>query len=251
LEGEEWRDLYQSFDAPYKIGLSATIWPDDCDQTGYAKSDIWVRAATGPIRYEITIDTLVAGGWLIAPEVILVRSTKPVVPKMPWTAVRPRILYSRERNSIVVKYAQRYVREGLRVLIIVGLVEHMKAVVGHLEDEGLTVSAVTGAVTSLKKRNAIIADFLSGRTDVLIGTVFGEGVDLPAVEVVINAEGGQSRKAARQRFRNLTPAPGKTKAIFVDIIDANNQYLSNHSLARIQEYKKEATFKLSVVNAED
>jgi len=82
----------------------------------------------------------------------------------------------------------------------------------------------------------------------LIGTVFKEGVDIPEIEVVINAEGGKDAKMTVQKMRNLTPHHGKTEAIYVDFYDMMNPYFETHSKARLAEYKAEPAFAIERVN---
>ena len=83
--------------------------------------------------------------------------------------------------------------------------------------------------------------------DVLLGNVLSEGIDLPCVNVVINAEGGKDDKVTVQRQRNLTIADGKTEAIFVDFLDETNPHLLKHSKARRKMYESESEFEVEVV----
>jgi superfamily II DNA or RNA helicase len=96
-------------------------------------------------------------------------------------------------------------------------------------------------------RQRRVKAFVKGDTGVLVGTVFGEGVDIPEIECVINAEGGRDVKATVQRMRNLTPSAGKTEAVFIDFIDVTNSYFAEHTAERIASYRSESAFDIKIV----
>ena len=81
----------------------------------------------------------------------------------------------------------------------------------------------------------------------LLGTVFAEGVDIPEVEVVINAEGGRDAKATMQRMRNMTVAEGKNRALLIDFMDEFNPYLQKHSMERLKVYRSIPEFNVEVI----
>ena len=92
----------------------------------------------------------------------------------------------------------------------------------------------------------MVAEFVNDGVDVLVGTVFGEGVDLPEAAAVVNAEGGRSMINTIQRLRNLTMHTGKSEAVVVDFIDETNGYLAEHSLARLEVYRSESAFRVKL-----
>jgi superfamily II DNA or RNA helicase len=71
----------------------------------------------------------------------------------------------------------------------------------------------------------------------VVGTVLGEGVDIPELEVVINAEALCSKTAVLQRMRNLTQSEGKDSAFMIDFFDHTHPKLAAHSKARIAMYQ--------------
>jgi superfamily II DNA or RNA helicase len=104
------------------------------------------------------------------------------------------------------------------------------------------VAAVTGkTTTSLRKK--IIAGFRAGAIRVVAGTVLGEGVDIPELDVVINGEGGRGYVPTMQRLRCLTPHPGKTRGILVDFMDNHHPQLSTSTEERMAIYSSEPSFR--------
>lgn len=240
LEGERWREALAAVDARYKISLSATIWTED-EEDGYPKASIWVRATTGPIVYDKDVNDLIEDGFLVRPTVRLLSVNAPKI-KGAYVVARDKgIVNCSDRNALVMDEACDAVRRGLKVLVVAQELAHVATLVKGLEARGLGVARIVGETPSAE-RQRLIAQYESGDLQCIVGTVFGEGVDIPAIECVINAEGGASKKAALQRFRNLTPAPGKTVAEMVDFVDLHNNYLASHSLERIRLYRAQRAF---------
>lgn len=250
LEGERWREVLEALDAMYKIGLSATIWTED-EGDGYPTGSIWVRATTGPIVYDLDVNKLIGMGYLVRPRVQLIKVPKTPVVKGAYAEARTQgIIKHRWRNERIVAETRRLVREGIKPLVVIQELDHVKLLQDAMEDAGLVVGKVVGQ-TSTKQREDIIEGYIAGSIDVIIGTVFGEGVDIPAIQAVINAEGGASRKACLQRNRQLTPIPGvpieEQTAVLIDFMDLHNEYLASHSLQRMRLYREQGAFDIEIV----
>lgn len=248
LKGDEWHKIMMAFDAPYRVGLSATAYPDLKSEN--EKGVIWLTACCGPVRVDVTASELIAEGWLICPTINLVRVREPNMMGDRWsgTLVKEAIHKNEYRNGLITRIARKFVKRGLKTLVISNRLVHTRLLSKMLDDTGLVTATLTGS-TSTEDRDAHIKRFVEGDVDILIGTVFGEGVDIPEIEAVINAEGGRDMKATMQRLRNLTIADGKTEAVLVDFIDQTNPYLVDHSLDRVRAYRTEPAFKIRVVDA--
>jgi hypothetical protein len=48
-------------------------------------------------------------------------------------------------------------------------------------------------------------------------------------------------------MRNMTPATGKTKAVFIDIMDITNKHFAKHSSERLKIYKEEPAFDIKII----
>lgn len=245
LSGPVWRGLLEEIDAFCKIGFSATIYLNTGKEA--PKGSIWVRATTGPILAKREVSDLIRAGWLVQPWIELVRVDGPKIEGEGWSTIYRRgIVEHPGRNAAVVDAAVRHHEAGLQVLVVADQVDHTHALTAKLQDLGVRAEAVVGT-TSAADRRALIRDYKAREIQALVGTVFGEGVDLPAIEAVVNAEGGKSKIAAMQRFRCLTPADGKDTAILTDFMDLHHPLLARHSRERLGIYRENEMFRLRIV----
>lgn len=75
--------------------------------------------------------------------------------------------------------------------------------------------------------------------------IFGESVDVPDINVIINAAGGKADIGIQQLVgRGLRPARDKTKLIVYDFFDKGHFILEKHSRRRINLYKKFGEVKI-------
>jgi len=110
------------------------------------------------------------------------------------------------------------------------------------EDKG-RVALLLGT-SSGDERAAVVASWRRGEVLVVVGTILGEGVDIPELSVVINAEGGKANVSGLQRLRNLTLSPGKTEAIVVEFLDTHHPHLCDWTARRLALYRRERAFKI-------
>ena len=78
------------------------------------------------------------------------------------------------------------------------------------------------------------------KINILIVTrkLFGEGVDIPTIDVLINLAGGESVIAFTQMFgRGLRISEGKSRLIYIDFLDTSHDWLERHSYSRIKHCK--------------
>jgi len=145
-----------------------------------------------------------------------------------------------ERNAVILDTAADLARNGHRVLIDVARVGHTRLLNAGLKERlgPAMVGMVTGS-TKTAIRQALVRKFRAGTVRVLVGTVLGEGVDIPELDVVINAVGGRGYIPVIQRMRCLTPAPGKAKGIVVELIDDHHRLLREATVDRYEVYLTE------------
>jgi superfamily II DNA or RNA helicase len=244
LTSDLWHSTMLDFDAPYRIGLSATVFFENSNE--HEKGVIWLKACCGNVRSKVSTSYLIERGWLMRPLIKIYQVNKPGnLYERKWSQDlhSKAIFLNKYRNNKIARLAAKYVKKGLRVLIVSSRLEQVAALRTRLELLGIDHDAVTGA-TTVSDRNDKIRTFSQGECRVLIGTVFKEGVDIPEIEVVINAEGGKDVKMTIQKMRNLTPHHGKTEAVYIDFNDAMNPYFEKHSKARLEQYEAEPAFTL-------
>ncbi len=246
LKGDTWHKALMEFLAVFKIGLSATAYLDN--ERENEKGVIWLKACCGGIRIDIDTSRLIEEGWLMRPRVKLYPVTEPDLIGYRWSAeLRNLAIYENEaRNHLIAELAAKQVRRHLTVLIVTNRLNQVVALADLMDDFGLSYATVTGNDNSSTRRERV-DDFIEGDVDVLIGTVFGEGVDIPEIECVINAEGGRDIKSTVQRMRNLTPSEGKEDAVFIDFMDMTNSYFATHSKERLAVYRSEPAFQVRAI----
>jgi superfamily II DNA or RNA helicase len=237
-----WHEVAYEVDARYKIGLSATAYLDNDEEQ--SKGAIWMIATCGPMRYDLPVSRLVNEGFLMRQNVEIHTVRLPDWRGRGWSnKVREACIdRNHHRNELIARMVKKHVDKGLRVLVIARHRPHI-AELAELISRTNTVTIVQGN-TSQHKREQAAQDLADRSIDCIVGNVFGEGIDLPSVEVVINAEGGKGDIQTVQRQRNLTMAAGKKTAIFIDFLDQTNEYLQGHSEARIANYESESSFRV-------
>ncbi len=241
LKAEAWRKVMLDFQVLYRLGLSATAFLESKKEQ--ERGVIWLRGCCGPERFKVETSDLIERGFLMRQHVEMYRVAKPKAYGEPWSGdLRNRcILENVHRNRGIAKITKRKLREGLNVMIVTGRLNQIRAVSDQLEARGIDHVAVTGRDSARQRADKVEA-FKLGGVSVIIGTVFGEGVDIPEVECVIVGEGGTDAKATIQRMRNMTPSKGKTRCVLVDFWDDTNKYFRKHSRSRLKTYQSESAF---------
>ena len=88
-------------------------------------------------------------------------------------------------------------------------------------------------------RKQIIEDYRNGKIKCLISTLLKEGVSIPSIDVLIYAAGGKSKISTIQTIgRALRIKEDGRDAIVIDVYDAVEAYLMEHSRERIKTYDK-------------
>ncbi len=247
LRGPTWHKVMLDIDARYRLGLSATVFLDDSHEV--ERGAVWLKACTGDVVYKVNSSRLVEEGYLLRPDVRLHRVTEPDLSDWKtWSQVlKDRGIYLNPgRNQLIADIAVEHVRLSRRTLVVSKSLKQVASLVLRITAAGIKCKAMTGSTLG-PQRQKLIAQFIAGDILVIVGTVFGEGVDIPECEAVINADAGRDKKATVQRMRCLTPSPGKKGAYVDDFLDFINPYLARHALERLKVYREEPAFRVRVV----
>ena len=249
LTGKVWHKVMLDIDARYRLGLSATVFLDDSHEV--ERGAVWLKACTGDVVYKVSTSRLVDEGHLLRPDVRLHRVTEPDLSDIDeWSqALKTEGVYMNDgRNQLISDLAVEHVGLGRRTLVVSKSLKQVADLVARINAAGILCEPMIGS-TPDSKRQKLIAKFIAGDLLVIVGTVFGEGVDIPECEAVINADAGRDKKATVQRMRCLTPSPGKSGAYVDDFMDFTNPYLTRHSLERLKVYREEPAFKVRMIPA--
>ncbi len=116
----------------------------------------------------------------------------------------------------IVGHYQR-IAPGKLAVVFASDVQTATEIAGQFNAAGV-VARVVSATTPDLERSQILRDFRAGKIRVLTNCdLFGEGYNLPAIEVVIMARPTESLALYYQQFgRALRPMDGKDKAIIID-----------------------------------
>ncbi len=191
------RDLLARYPNAWLLGLTAT--PSRSD--GTALGDVFEALVSGP-----TVRDLIGEGHLVEADVIGPASEDDTLAADPVDAWR--------------RYAG-----GRPGFMFAKTIAASKGYVSALALAGVPAAHVDGS-TAKRTRDAAIAAFRAGTIDVLSSVgVFTEGVDLPRAAVCMLARGCEHEGTYLQMVgRVLRPAPGKSRALIVDLVGAVHRH---------------------------
>lgn len=143
------------------------------------------------------------------------------------------------RNLKIVMIADKFVKQGKTTLITVTSIPHGKELERIFCNYGVEIQFIYG--DSTEEERETIKEGLKNKSTLcaLSSIVFLEGVDIPSLDVVINAGAGVSPVQTMQRIgRALRKTETKDTAVLVDFIDNVNPTLRRQSDSRITLYKQ-------------
>lgn len=203
----------------YRFGLTATPRRED-------GADLKIYAGTGEMCVKITPEYLIEHGYLAVPKFIFV--------DLPWRfraaswseEYAEGIVYNQKRNNLISMLCKKLVSQNYRVYVHVQRIDH-----GEILSNMSGFKFICGS-DSPKLRQKYLEAFRQGEIPALISTLLGEGVDIPAMNAIILAQGMKTEVGTIQKIgRVLRPHPTKKFALILDFID-KGAYLRVHSEAR-------------------
>jgi superfamily II DNA or RNA helicase len=226
--------ILKELTTPFRIGLTATLPEKE-------EAKMALEGYIGRLIGEVTIEEAAEIGILAEPKIKLLKSEykQKVKDLRRYPEVyEDGIVKNGQRNRMILIEANKYIKLGSTVLILVTKVEH-----GELLKEtasrvlGLDVEFVWGGTKS-ETRNILKKKLESKKIScVIANVVWKEGVNIPSLDVLINAAGGKSELQTLQSVgRVLTKTEDKDKGIIIDVFDPSHHYLVNHFGERITLY---------------
>lgn len=222
-----------------RLGFTATL-------SDLRESQLVLEGLVGSVIGELTLDEGIEEGILSKPiiKLINVPDHLRLSSKGYHTIYDAGVVNNKRRNRLIIREAQSHLDQGRTVLIMIKELEHGKNLVEIFKALGIRgVQFVRGA-TDVQLRERIKRLFNNKKIKVVISSsVWREGIDIPTLDVIINASGGKSEIPTLQAIgRGLRKAKGKTKVIIVDFLDPY-RYLAEHSIQRVQIYNREKWIK--------
>lgn len=237
-----WSTLIDRISPEYLLGFTAEPFHKDKE---HIVSDLILRGLIGPVLHRVTMDYLVAHGYLSKPYVVAVdtRYQGNIYNVIDWAIVnKSGIVNNKWRNELITEIASALVDENKKPLILVQQIAHGQSLASSISKLGYNVYMMTGGrnisvfldgnnIDKYKDNdNLVIKDFNEGKIDVLIGTsALDEGVDIPSLSAVMLAGGGKGRLKNIQKIgRGLRPKSVDNTTIVIDFRDRFNVVTHSH-----------------------
>jgi len=268
--------------AIYRIGVSATPWRTD-------NADLMLEAHMGPILYKKTVSDLIREGYLAKPKIYMLKMPYDIDPKLSYGAMFKKLNSYEYKNKIMADIAYRLANKGRSVLISFTRIENLELVreeIDKLNVNGLVVENIIGEDTAENKMEAV-KKLNSGHFNIVLSTLFGEGVDVSNLSTLINMCNSKSSIGAYQQTGRILrkgdifqgqkividtleqriDTDGGKVMKYEDIMDDfdmgnievevtkikedNPDYFQNHAMARLKIYQSEPEFEVKVIDSVD
>ncbi len=221
--------------ADIRIGLSATLPQKE-------ENRLYLEGLLGPVIGEMTTQEGINLGLLAKPKVTFVPTVynSEIYSIQTYTkAYEKGVVDNPSDNRLVVLTAMDRVQKGKTVLIFVTQVEHGKNLAKIAERLSFPIPFVWGGTES-EERQAMKKGLQDRELKCVIANkVWDRGINIPSLDVVINAARGKSDTLTEQRDgRGLRIFEGKTEMEIVEFVDVSNRYLSSHFAFRLNFYTK-------------
>jgi len=224
--------LAMAIDAHYRFGLTATPGdPHSIDRRT-------LEGATGRVLHHVSSSELINEGYLTKPYIWMIRC--PADRISDWkTTYDVNIVESEYRNEVISKLAHFFESKGLSVVVSVNLVQK------HAEPLHIMIPGSKILTGKSDGRTQALEAFKRKEYHILITTLIKEGVNIPSMDVIINAAGGKSdKKTVQQTGRVLRTNKDKNAAILIDFFDDDEKgILIKHSRKRKRQYELEEEFE--------
>jgi superfamily II DNA or RNA helicase len=240
-----WFPILGNCPAPMRIAMSGTIrehW-----------APIIAEAFTGPIIAEIKDQELVELGRSAAPVILMPYVAAAVHDSKKFDELyMPGIVENAARNKVIADAVAWWAERKLRALILYFRLEHGELLARELESRGLRFSLLHGGSPphEITRSKSALTD---RRLDCLVASrIFDRNVNLPEIELVVNAASWKSRQATIQKLgRGLRKKlEGLNQVIVVDPYDLGTKILKRHAEARRRAYQRRG-FKVQLGQLEE
>lgn len=217
LRKNKWGKAVRMFPNAYGLGVTATPRRADGMGLGEHHDGVFQDMIVGPSMRELIDMGALCDYEIAVPESDFHIDDAELAPSGDWSTKRMREASKQSHivGDVVVEYSRRSL--GKRAICFATDVETANEMAARFNAAGILAAAVS-AKTPTETRNELIRRFRDGRITVLVNVdLFGEGFDVPAVEVVIMARPTASLAVYLQQFgRALRPMEGKPYGLVID-----------------------------------
>lgn len=225
----------------YRLGITATAVRDD-------GNDMAINAVVGYKIFSMSSRDLIDKDYLMEPQIIflndymsneevdkLENETKQglINATLDYNVLYNKFIVQNEKRNLKIKEIYDTYRNK-KILILVKQIEH-----GELLAQLLGCDYLHGSLDKVK-RDQIMEEFRNDK-NLLVGTIsiFGEGLDIPSLDIIINASANRGNVRTIQTLgRALRKLEGKKDAYYFDFIDYS-KFFKHASFARRKVLLKE------------
>jgi len=235
LDSANYGYVLQRLSAPIKLGFTATL-PEE------KGGKFALEALVGPVICDYSMAKASSDGILAIPKIyVLETQFQCEVSKLSdyKQVYQYGIALNHHRNQQIVDNAIALMKQGRTILILISRIIHGEELVKAFAYYGYQIDFIRGA-TKKDQRTQLKEALKTKKIKWLIASViFTEGVDIPAMDCLINASGGKSEVAVLQKIgRGLRKTDEKEDVLIIDFADTSHRYLRNHYTQRIRIYKE-------------
>ena len=213
------REIMEKIPARYRWGLTAT--PERADGWTFL-----LPLLMGPELFSMTTRDLVQAGHLVDPIIlpiqteVIVGMSKTKTGRFNMPKAVSDLCENDKRNSFIRKLIVMGAKKGRRILVLVPRVKMAHSMASDLAKLGVGAIAITGSVNKAT-RERFMHSFKVGTTQVAIATQLAdEGLDVPALDLLIVASAGRAAGRAVQRIgRAMRLHEDKADPIVIDLVD--------------------------------
>lgn len=232
LDGQ-YGSILLEVDAPLRLGLTATMQEDNKDL-------MCVEALLGPTIQELSIEKAAELGILALPKIRIVKTPEDheIRELRSYAEVYGEaIVHRNRRNRMIMQLAKEYNDENKSVLIMITQIDHMENLLQQGEHVGVNAEIVWQDVDG-KTREEIRMEFIEKKIlTVIASRVWVEGVNIPNLDVLINASAGKKDLVTLQKIgRGLRRTEDKDRVVIVDFFDPCHMYLIRQFGERVSLY---------------
>lgn len=221
--------------APVKLGFTATL-PEK------KQAKLALEGIVGPVLYEYTTKAGMKDKFLATPTITMIP-----VPVTAGISLNKRykdiykegVILNRTRNGKLIQAVVDRVHKNKSVLIMVKEIEHGDILEELLRKSKIKPKFVQGS-TEANARQATKVALTNKKIKVVISTaIWREGINIPSLDVVVNACGGKSEIMTLQAIgRGFRTTKDKDKVEVIDFLDPY-RYLAEHTIQRLNVYYRE------------
>lgn len=227
--------VLQRLSAPVKLGFTATL-PEE------RGGKFALEALVGPVICDYGMAKASDDGILATPKIYVLETQyqQEIAKLSEYRQVyKYGIALNVHRNQQIVDTAISLMEQGRTILILISRIVHGEELVKAFAHYGHQIDFIRGE-TKKEQRNQLKEALKTKKIKWLIASViFTEGVDIPAMDCLVNASGGKSEVAVLQKIgRGLRKTNEKEDVLIIDFADSSHRYLSNHFNQRMRIYKE-------------